>query len=810
MDPSLRRTSPDSDGGTGSPQLQHNNCPQVNPPEDEGAPGSPGQLSLIGADARGFNPREVRLTFALEGASYSADPADYALTLNGVDVGTVGLHVEPHAVSMDVVLDEGRNTVAFFGADSARYMVAGTYTLWVGLESQVVRVTDEAGAPVDGALVRLAVGDDVTVGAEAVTSGGSATFLNVPPRTLIATASAPGNLFGSAAALGDGQEVSVELLGFDAPSPIVNNDFQLGTDGWDVGAAPVVIIPHVESDSSGLRANEPETSGFMLDENLDLQLGTSGEGVQRVSRTFTVEAGTQGVTVRYRFITSEVPGGYFGSEYNDYFGVTIRSQAGGGRESEQNSMNALGLGAFDANGATGWREVTLPVAEEGDVVQVDAVVANVADGVYDSQLVIDAVTEGRLAITQVELKDRTVYQGRTDVEFLRFFSMGIHPYRGGDTWVWGTIAFAGAADDRLADVWVEASINGTVLTTGRLSPEAQVELFQPFGSEEEVRANLAGAAPLFIFPGSLFPAADEYVQLRVRAETAAGQTATFDAGRFPIFGPYIAENRFGMAGRDLEQGGDSWALPSTTVYASRLVQDAASDDFVYNDFSNMNGGIFRPHSTHQDGLHIDTRFEGYQARDAAAAQRLIAFLNGPYGGRVRRIGVTFTGSFRGALAGVTLGDGRAATSVIKDWAHHTEHFHLWLTEPGEGSGRFAGAVGGTNGKAWIARGPRQAAVGNGGDTRSDRPRRLKVVVAPNPVWTSGTLAVHITSPTDGSFQAAVYDVVVRLVHRFAQTDVAGGAAMLRWNPGATAAGVYLLRVTGSDGQSEVQRFVLAE
>src|SRR5262249_31582347 len=160
-----------------------------------------------------------------------------------------------------------------------------------------------------------------------------------------------------------------------------------GTQGWDVGSAPVQIVPHDEG--AGAQGSTG-TSQVMLAgaaTNNDLVLNTSDEGEQAIARSFTTKAGTTSVTVRYRFITSEVPGGYFGSQYNDYFRVTIRSQQGGGSVHESNSMNGLGLAAFDAAGATAWREQTLQVNKLGDTVQVDVAVANVADGLFDSQLV---------------------------------------------------------------------------------------------------------------------------------------------------------------------------------------------------------------------------------------------------------------------------------------------------------------------------------------------------------------------------------------------------------------------------------------
>ena len=56
-------------------------------------------------------------------------------------------------------------------------------------------------------------------------------------------------------------------------------------------------------------------------------------------------------------------------------------------------MYGLGLAAFDANGSTDWRYVSLDVDQDGDTVQVDATVANVGDGLLPSQVIIDFVEE---------------------------------------------------------------------------------------------------------------------------------------------------------------------------------------------------------------------------------------------------------------------------------------------------------------------------------------------------------------------------------------------------------------------------------
>ena len=54
-------------------------------------------------------------------------------------------------------------------------------------------------------------------------------------------------------------------------------------------------------------------------------------------------------------------------------------------------MNALGLGAFDADGATDWFTLTLKVPADTKSVEYDIGVSNVADNLLDSSIVVDKV-----------------------------------------------------------------------------------------------------------------------------------------------------------------------------------------------------------------------------------------------------------------------------------------------------------------------------------------------------------------------------------------------------------------------------------
>ena len=92
----------------------------------------------------------------------------------------------------------------------------------------------------------------------------------------------------------------------------------------------------------------------------------------------------------------------------------------------------------------------------------------------------------------------------------------------------------------------------------------------------------------------------------------------------------------------------------------------------------MNAGSFSPdHKSHQTGNDADGHFEGYNARDEAAAKKLIACLNDSlYGSQITTIYVTFTSEFEKVIKDVVLDDGRKATSVFNDEAAHDTHFHF--------------------------------------------------------------------------------------------------------------------------------------
>jgi hypothetical protein len=383
------------------------------------APLPEGALTLAGVNTTALNPRSSQLRFVLNGAEFDTSLADVTLTINAVAVSTASMTRTATQISANVTLADGRNDVSFKAYDTVGRPLYLNQTIWAGGNTFVVNVQGTTGATfTQSATVFLALGDDQSIGSSITTTTGTVTFQNIPSRTVVVTArSATGGLVGTAGAVGSEGGLSVRMAGFAPASSVQNNDLGLGLNGWTTTPGAATIVPHTESQKTEAPISPPpprmayerpaldaamraqrsaatkgDTVLGAVDDN-DVQLTTGAEGPVSLSRTFATAAGTTAVVVRYRFITSEVPGGYFGSQYNDYFSVSLRSQNAGVIVSESNTMNGLGLAAFDAGGATAWRTVTLNTNSAGDVVQLDATVANVADGLFDSSIVIDFIAE---------------------------------------------------------------------------------------------------------------------------------------------------------------------------------------------------------------------------------------------------------------------------------------------------------------------------------------------------------------------------------------------------------------------------------
>jgi hypothetical protein len=403
--------------------------------------GTKGKVTISGVNPASFNPPLNTIRFDITGTTLRTDTV--SLDVNRSATASQNLQVTPSSVTATLSLAEGRNNLLLSAGDTDFGVVFSEPTLWVGSNTLNVSVLDETNQPLTGAVVTAKLGDDQAIQATATSINGSVTFPNLPNRTILLEAKASGNRIATLATTGRAGLVQLRLTALKPASSIDNNDFSQGTAGWDIGSAPVQIIPHNEGNFVPLqeKAAAPQSttstmatqssSAFSKSERKvrfaqsllnqarrraiapkggtaqsldplatgidnDLVLTTQGEGPKTISRTFQAPVGALQARIRYKFITSEVPGGYFGTQFNDSFNLSIRSQSGG-QVNDIQTMNGLGLSTFDASGATDWRVVTLPLNGNSDTIQLDMSVSNVGDGLFDSQLIADYVGTPKVA-----------------------------------------------------------------------------------------------------------------------------------------------------------------------------------------------------------------------------------------------------------------------------------------------------------------------------------------------------------------------------------------------------------------------------
>jgi hypothetical protein len=275
-----------------------------------------------------------------------------------------------------------------------------------------------------------------------------------------------------------------------------------------------------------------------------------------------------------------------------------------------------------------------------------------------------------IEITALELHD-------IDGATLGALSADEHPYFGGNTPVHGVIRIEGVGT--LADVVLEVRENDVVIATAPLVEDASAALLGPLDAPGG-RA-IAESRLLFALPSTSFAAIDKIsngpLTLRVRAVSDDGREATSDylpEGIWKLIF-YRGQNRYLSGDMYPERGGNDWVQPAVNTII------ASWEGVQIGDFSDLNGGPFPPHVSHQLGLDIDVWFPGYENHDAYAAEMLLTLIDSePVLSHLDLIFVAYSQTdgdpFWEAIREVTLSDGRTAAQVIHPEPGHTGHFHV--------------------------------------------------------------------------------------------------------------------------------------
>jgi len=327
-------------------------------------------VSLVNASEYQFNNRNE--TIVLRFSCPILDIYNYSLTdENNTEINTLNTTSEI-TIADQFQLD--KIILSLIALDEYGLPLFISFDLYFGNIDMPVRILYPNGSAASGVFVQVNLTDSPSVSQSGYTDeNGSIIFTNVPSQTISLFARTTDNQIALGGIAPTTFGVNLTLIPF---GDTTSKNIKI--------AESLNVKKSAERFLHTIKKRDIQMPGFTIT--------TNGIGLQIISRTYSVEKNHTSISIRYKFITAEVPGGYFGSRFNDYFSVTIRSSKGLYKSISQ-SMNALGLGAFDyASGATDWYVLKLPLNGESDLIQIDVGVANVGDGAFQSTVTVDEVS----------------------------------------------------------------------------------------------------------------------------------------------------------------------------------------------------------------------------------------------------------------------------------------------------------------------------------------------------------------------------------------------------------------------------------
>jgi len=208
----------------------------------------PGTFGLVDGSPDTFISRDGLRWFLKDIEFSTLFHDEYVLTINGNRVSTDNLVIEPHFLTANITLDDGRNDVSLEAIDMWGRSLYYEATLWAGDNTITVSLVNSDGTPfTTQANVTASVADDPSVGTRIVTSNGIATLVNIPNRTILIDAKSVNNESGSAGIIGVQNSVTITMRGFDPPVTTKNHDFRRGTEGWAFSfGTRFQLVPYVE------------------------------------------------------------------------------------------------------------------------------------------------------------------------------------------------------------------------------------------------------------------------------------------------------------------------------------------------------------------------------------------------------------------------------------------------------------------------------------------------------------------------------------------------------------------------------------
>lgn len=263
---------------------------KTNTTKPDPAPCSPDKdIELDGATESGYNTKNAPFAVRIKNCSKFQINSTTAFA-NFKEIP--GLVVTPDAIEFPGFADD-YVLISVFALDSFGSPIIKSWELHFGSVDMPILIQNPDGTPAEGVFVEA----NATIypgltGSCTTDASGKCTIQSLPGTTIGLVARKEDNSIAVNGLAPTTTQVTLKLLPFVAPKDGASFDVDNGTGGWTGGELKQSV--KVKRDTT-------------------LVVGTNGAySLQSASNSFPAKESTKKTYIKYRFITSEVPGGFFG------------------------------------------------------------------------------------------------------------------------------------------------------------------------------------------------------------------------------------------------------------------------------------------------------------------------------------------------------------------------------------------------------------------------------------------------------------------------------------------------------------------
>jgi len=247
-------------------------------------------LQLVGAVENGFNNRNSPFSIKINNDCGKFDVDNTTALANYAPIDGLNITVDEISIpglSFDYVL------LSIFALNNNGTPVIKAYQLHFGAIDMPILLLQPDGQPASGVTVSGSATAYSGVSESCVTDSlGQCVLSNLPATTIALVATTPDNSIAINGLAATVVQVTLQLIPFHTPNNSSSFDIANGTTGWTGGQL---------------------TKSLKIKRDTTLVVSTNGQfDLQTAFSSFSVHPFTKKVFIKYKFITAEVPGGFFG------------------------------------------------------------------------------------------------------------------------------------------------------------------------------------------------------------------------------------------------------------------------------------------------------------------------------------------------------------------------------------------------------------------------------------------------------------------------------------------------------------------